>query len=264
MRLQLATFGDILFGVACLVMIAAGGLQIRDRLTQHGVAPQAGAPPERVEDLTISTSPAIVKTTSTSSIALVEFADFQCPFCGEYAKGTYRQIQREFVDSGKIAYAFFNFPLENIHPKALRASEAAECAGQQHKFWEMHDLLFQNQDFAEQVLLKNGLGLGLELPQFEACLAGTTVWKIRQQMAVASAAGINSTPTLLIGQIESPGTIRVKYRFRGVPRYEELARTLKNALDSARGPIVSLSGVVGTPVQQPIPLYDSLAVDGIR
>src|ERR1017187_3493654 len=85
------------------------------------------------------------KPLGTASLAIVEFSDFQCPFCGWYARDTYAELNREFITTGKVAYGFRNFPLEHAHPMALLAAETAACAGFQGRFWEMHDMLFSNQ-----------------------------------------------------------------------------------------------------------------------
>jgi protein-disulfide isomerase len=79
-----------------------------------------------------------------STVTFLEYSDFECPYCKKYYSETYAKIKANYIDTGKIKYQFKHFPL-NIHPKAPDAAEAAECALEQNKFWEMHDLLFSNQ-----------------------------------------------------------------------------------------------------------------------
>lgn len=79
-----------------------------------------------------------------AKVTLVEFSDFECPFCARHFSQTYPQLKSEYIDTGKLKYVFKHFPL-SFHPNAQKASEAAECAGDQGKFWEMHDLIFQSQ-----------------------------------------------------------------------------------------------------------------------
>src|SRR5712691_1751168 len=79
-----------------------------------------------------------------AKVAVIEYSDFQCPFCARYAKETFPQITSDYVDTGKVKYAFHDLPLD-FHKYAFKAAEAAHCAGDQGKFWEMHGLLFQNQ-----------------------------------------------------------------------------------------------------------------------
>ena len=78
-------------------------------------------------------------------ITLIEFSDYQCPFCQRFFQTTFPVLKTEYIDAGKLRYVFRDFPLDSIHPQARKAAEAGHCAGDQGKYWEMHDLLFQNQ-----------------------------------------------------------------------------------------------------------------------
>lgn len=125
-----------------LVIVAAGALLWR--LSQPAPSiPGAGGPPtEAVSDLSIPATD-ITRVRGDGSVALVEFSDFECPFCAEFTRTTAPLIETQLLESGQIRHVFFNFPL-NIHPRAQKASEAAECAGKQGRFWEMHASLFEN------------------------------------------------------------------------------------------------------------------------
>ena len=101
-----------------------------------------------------------------ASLVLVEFSDFQCPFCGRHSKNTFPQIKKEFVDTGKIRYVYKDFPLA-FHKLAQKAAEAAHCAGEEGKYWEMHELLFANQQkMAEDDLIGHSEELGLDKTAF--------------------------------------------------------------------------------------------------
>src|SRR5437016_12264226 len=96
----------------------------------------------------------------TASITLTEYGDYECPYCGE-AYPIVKAIQERLGDS--LCFAFRNFPLVNAHPHAEHAAEAAEAAAAQGKFWEMHDLLFENQDALEdENLARYAIALGLD------------------------------------------------------------------------------------------------------
>lgn len=80
-----------------------------------------------------------------AKITIVEFSDFQCPFCESFFTSTFPELKKNYIDTGKVKLAFRHYPLTSIHPNAETAHNAAECANEQGKFWEYHDLLFKNQ-----------------------------------------------------------------------------------------------------------------------
>lgn len=80
-----------------------------------------------------------------AKVTLIEFSDYQCPFCARHFTQAEGQIKKEYIDSGKVKFYYRDFPLTQIHPGAQKGAEAARCAGDQGKYWEYHDLVFQNQ-----------------------------------------------------------------------------------------------------------------------
>jgi protein-disulfide isomerase len=154
-------------------------------------------PPAQPRNVDLDLTNHASKGKATAKLTLVEFSDFQCPFCARHVSQTEALIIKEYVDTGKLRIVFMDFPLENIHKSAFKAAEAARCAGEQGKFWEMHDQLFSSQktptDFsnwtaqAEQV--------GLTVPEFERCLSsGKYAGDIRKDLAQGQSAGITGTP----------------------------------------------------------------------
>ena len=132
---------SIFDSIVTLLVAVAAGLVIWRQVAPS--TPAGGRP--RIEDVQV-TLPAELATTGrgTGPVALVEFADFQCPFCAKHARDVDPLIRKVFIDTGVARQVFVNYPLAR-HPHAEPASEAALCAGNQGKFWEMHDALFQNQ-----------------------------------------------------------------------------------------------------------------------
>lgn len=137
-------------------------------------------------------------------VTIVEFSDYQCPFCGRYSTETFSLVKTNFVDMGKVKYYFRDFPLE-FHPQALPAAKAANCAGKQEKFWEMHDKIFTNQNEwsgsaeADQVFAKYAKELGLDTDKLEACISeDATATEIANDLATGSILGASGTPSFFI------------------------------------------------------------------
>lgn len=132
-------------------------------------------------------------------VTLVEFSDFQCPFCARYANDTFPQIKREYVDTGKVRVVFKHFPLP-FHNFAQKAAEAAECAKEQGKFWEYKEKLFQNQSaLGEDYLKKYAQDLGLGAQRFNDCLdSGKFEKKVKEDLKEGEDAGVTGTPTFFI------------------------------------------------------------------
>jgi protein-disulfide isomerase len=137
-------------------------------------------------------------------VTLVEYGDYQCPHCGAahpVVKTVLRHLGRN------VRFAFRHFPLAEIHPNALPAAEAAEAAGAQSKFWEMHDLLFENQDALEhRDLVRYAEALDLDLPRFVAELAEHT-WepRVREDFMTGVRSGVNGTPTFFVNGVRHDG-----------------------------------------------------------
>jgi protein-disulfide isomerase len=104
------------------------------------------SPARDVEDVVFDLAGRPAKGASGARVILIEFSDFECPYCGRHFRQTLPRIDREYVQTGKVRYVFRHFPLESLHKEAFKAAEAALCAGDQQKFWEMHDRLFAHQD----------------------------------------------------------------------------------------------------------------------
>jgi protein-disulfide isomerase len=190
--------------------------------------PAADAIPR--EPISIASDP--FKGNRSAKVALIEFSDYQCPFCSRYNKETLPQIDSNYVEAGKIKYVFRDLPL-NFHKQAFKAAEAAHCAGAQGKFWEMHDALFQNQSaLAPEQLAGHARTVGVDDAQFQRCLdSGKFAADINKDIADAGAAGITGTPAFLVGVIQPDGRVRVVKKLSGAKPYAEF----KAAIDSALG-----------------------------
>ena len=139
-------------------------------------------------------------------VTMIEFSDFQCPFCGRFFTQTLPLIEEQYLKTGKVKFVYKDFPLESIHPMALPAALAARCAGEQGKFWEYHDIIFENQALLSDSSLKQWASdLGLNTGDFNSCLDSQKyLSEIRKDLQEGEAAGIRGTPGFLInGQLIS-------------------------------------------------------------
>lgn len=141
------------------------------------------------------------------------------------------------MKSGKIRYTIREFPLVQIHPQAFRASEAALCAGDQGKYWEMHDRLFANQRaLAPDDIAGHARAVGLDEAEFARCLeAGGTGDRVRADLAIGLKAGINGTPTFFIGIVDSAGkSVKVVRTIRGAQPYAAFKAAIDAVLAEAK------------------------------
>lgn len=146
-----------------------------------------------------------VQGPADAPVTLLEYGDYQCPYCGQ-ADQAVKAVQQRL--GGNLRYAFRNFPLTQVHPYAYGAALAAEAAGAQGKFWEMHDLLYANQNaLDEESLLRYAQQLGLDMQRFQHALrTDEYAGKIRSDMESGLRSGVQGTPTFFVNgrQYEGP------------------------------------------------------------
>ncbi|MEW6748294.1 MAG: DsbA family protein [Candidatus Micrarchaeota archaeon] len=149
-----------------------------------------------------------VKGDMNAPVTMVEFSDFECPFCGRYYEDTYKRINEEYIATGKVRYAFRDYPL-GFHPYAQNAAEAAQCAGDQGRYWEMHDKLFENQDaLSVSDLRRYSAELGLDTSMFDQCLdSGKYSQEVQADKRAGDAAGVSGTPTFFINGKKLVGAV---------------------------------------------------------
>jgi protein-disulfide isomerase len=158
---------------------------------------------------------------ANAPLTLVEYGDYQCPFCG----AAYPEVKRLQQALGKkLRFVFRNFPLTQAHPYALIAAETAEAAALQGKFWEMHDLIFERQEILDaEILPLWARELGLDLAKFGAALRqGDIAKRIREDRMGGIRSGVNGTPSFFIN-----GT-----RHDGAPDYNSLGAALEQQLET--------------------------------
>jgi protein-disulfide isomerase len=166
-----------------------------------------GSPPVAAQEVrvtretlvaTVERAPGSAKGCDDAPVTVVEFSDFQCSFCRKFWKETLPRIEAEYTETGKVRFLYRHFVA--LGPASAGAAEAAECAGEQGKFWPYHDLLFERAGaFAEGKLKAYAGELGLEPKAFDACLAsGRHQERIVAESSIARSLGASGTPAFLV------------------------------------------------------------------
>ncbi len=147
------------------------------------------------------------------------------------------QIESEYIKTGKVKYVVLDFPLESIHKNAFKAAEAARCAGEQGKFWEMHDRLFANQQaLASNNLPQHAQAIGLDVPKFQQCLDSEKyAADIRKDLAEGQKAGVTGTPGFFLG-MTNPNDSKVKTLkvLKGAQPYTSFKDAIESLLSSQK------------------------------
>ena len=143
-------------------------------------------------------------------VTIIEFSDLQCPFCKRFFDQTLSQLKTNYIDTGKVKFVYRDFPLDSIHPQARPAALAAECANEQDKFWEYHDLLFQKQDewvnTGTPLFKQYAKDLGLDSDQFDTCLDSRKYEdEVQKDLNDGSSAGVQGTPSFFINGVQLSG-----------------------------------------------------------
>jgi protein-disulfide isomerase len=162
----------------------------------------------KIEPIMISADDDPVRGDQDAPITIVEFSDFQCPFCARFQIQTLPLILEQYVETGKVKFVYRDFPIQNSHPNAMPAAAASECAHEQDKYWEYHDALFENQTVWNKVEITSAITifkefateLNLNQEQFDSCLdSGKYIEEIKNDLNDGRNYGITGTPGFFIG-----------------------------------------------------------------
>ena len=233
-----STYNNLIKGIIATIAIAAfaGGYslgtygdsdvtreELKEILSEIEIKPaqasqpvqQPTQPPSQIIQISLDDDP--VKGDADAPITVVEFSDFQCPFCNRFFQQTLPLLEENYIDTGKIKLVYRDLPLDNIHPNARLAHISAECADEQGKFWEYHDVLFENQgqwnrlssaDLSSQ-LNQYATSMGLESASFDSCLSSQSMAdEVNADFLQAASYGATGTPTFFIGN-EKNGFIKL-------------------------------------------------------
>jgi protein-disulfide isomerase len=178
-----------------------------ERLQSNQRAP-AQAQPQAPSIATVSFGDSPVVGQADAPLVLVEFTDYQCPFCKRFDDDTFAQLKKNYVETGKLRIVSRNLPL-SFHDHAGSAAEAALCAQQQQQYWPMREKLFANAQFLTVTnLMKAAEELKLNVEAFRSCLEKKTfASQVKQDGQDAGSAGITGTPSFVVGRVSKDGKV---------------------------------------------------------
>jgi len=195
--------------------MAATLLQLNERLSELQALltkPRGEPPAPPLPQALIPLSDLPLRGDPGAGAVVIEFTDFECSFCGVFARQTLPALLDKYVASAKVRWGVWHLPMPELHPHALNAAESAECARRQNRFWEMHSALFGDQSRLDQAsLASRARTLGLDMAQFGDCVQSTGALKIRREASAARTLGVAVTPTFFVGTVEGD-----RLRVRGV------------------------------------------------
>lgn len=172
---------------------------------------------------------------SQGKVAIVEFTDFQCPFCARFANGALRELTRTVIDTGRAVLITRHFPLTSIHPFALEAAVSAICASRRGLGRRMHDELFLHSPNVGRSAVSEWSGsLGLDDPAFSACLSDKdVVEEVRRDVVEGKRLGVVGTPSVFIGKVDD-GSVELLRSFQGAVPAEALLSAIEDVEVSNR------------------------------
>lgn len=185
------------------IIISATLIFTRNPGSPKGAAQIGNAPQGQTEPVDMKVnSDDYVLGNKDAKVTIVEYSDFQCPFCEKFWEETLPQIKKQYIDTGKVRFVYRHFPLA-FHSSAKPAALATECAGEQGKFWQMHDKIYEEQErtpqFAAADLKKWAVAISLDTAKFNQCFDSEKyAKKLSSDLASGQAAGVSGTPTVFI------------------------------------------------------------------
>jgi protein-disulfide isomerase len=202
--------------------------------SKMGSAQQAPSQPPQPVKISLDNDP--IRGDPNAPITIVEFSDFQCPFCARFHVQTLPLIIEEYIDAGKVNLVYRDFPIQSIHPNALPAAVAAECANEQGKYWEYHDTLFEKQsgwsgldsNTALSTFSQYATDIDLEQQQFDSCLgSGKYLEEVQGDLSDGRDYDVTGTPGFFIGN-EEIGFVKIN----GAQPFDSFQRIIDAQLDT--------------------------------
>jgi len=195
--------------------------------TRTSVDPVRNAPRSSVLDL----KGLPLRGNREAKVVLVEFSDYECPFCERYALGVGKVVEKNFISSGSVQHAFVNNPLPN-HSNAVLLASAAICAGDQNRYWEMHDILFEKKPRSRDEIISIVEAAKYDIPKFLKCLDHDEepAKRISLDRGTAQRLNLSATPAFALGWLDSSGLVRVEKLIIGSQPLQILDKAIKDLM----------------------------------
>jgi protein-disulfide isomerase len=172
------------------------------RFLKQATGGRYGAP--SIENSPVDIAGAPAKGSASAPVTLVEISDYHCPFCRRHVQQTQPQIYSDYVDTGKVRHVFIHYPIDQLHPEAYKSHEAASCAADQGKFWELHAKLFEAPARTEEQIAGVAFAVGLDVNALKACMSsGKYRNAVRESVQKMQELGVTGTPMFLVGKTPS-------------------------------------------------------------
>jgi protein-disulfide isomerase len=177
-------------------------------------------------------APSLVKSTfdiagmpangpADAPLTLIEISDYHCPYCRRHVQQTQPRIYSELVNSGKMRHVFVHYPIAQLHPDAARSHEAASCANDQGKFWDLHAKLFETPLKTAEQLTGVAQAAGIDIAEFRACLdSGKHAKAVQASVERVGRMNVNGTPMFLIGRSAKDSKVTVEKVIEGAQPFE--------------------------------------------
>ena len=190
--------------------------------------------PKPFEPRDVMITGASVMGNANAKVTLIEYSDYQCPFCSRHSKQTMTEIIKNYVNEGKVKFVMREFPIPSLHPRATAASQTALCAGDQDKYWEMHDILFNNQrKMSDDDLSAYAAEIGLDIGKYNKCLEQKDyAEQLKSDIDEGRAMGVSGTPSFVLGLTDpaDPNKVKVTTFVRGARDYNSFAKEIDKLL----------------------------------
>ncbi len=190
--------------------------------------PKVAPPPPVAKAVSLDDDP--ILGDRQAKVGVVEFSDYQCPFCSRFHSQTFPKLKKNYIDTGKVQYVVRDFPLD-FHRQAKEAAIAANCAGQQDAYWEMQHALFTNQRrLGPELYVELAKTLNLKVQAFRTCLQEADQEKeVDNDLAYGQSIGVRGTPSFFVGRVQGGQLVKAR-RITGAQPFPVFAQAIDSLL----------------------------------